>query len=496
MSMLDSFFSKGSFKGSKCKTLLKLTIPRIKLLRNRREIHIKQMRRDIAKLLETGQEATARIRVEHIIREEKMMAAQEIIELFCELVVVRLPIIEAQRECPLDLKEAISSLCFAAPRCADLPELIQVQMAFAAKYGKEFVAAATELMPECGVNRQLIEHLSVRAPSPDVKLNLLKEIAEEHELDWDPTASETELLKPHEDLLNGPSQFSSTSIPLPQEKHEESVRTPLEQTHDEQSDSDADYDLLDLPEVPNSSIQPTVPSETVLRTEMLPFPASALSDLNNESETRFGSNDDFPYKPDKMLDKSATEEKQFLPFMSPPAATAAVVVKESGPPPPGTKTAVEYEAKESSPLPVPRTKTGITDDLQDVLAAAQAAAESAERAAAVARTAASLAQLRISELIRKQNEDESTDNPFSGDNHRSETPETPNLDRQSSAQDHEGGFNSSSPPPQLFSPHQPQRLPSMDDGFMSYPNLFTSRSPDELSRAQSFADNVRSSDDH
>ena len=62
------------------------------------------------------------------------------------------------RECPLDLKEAISSLCFAAPRCADLPELIQVQMAFAGKYGKEFVAAATELMPECGVNRQVMEH--------------------------------------------------------------------------------------------------------------------------------------------------------------------------------------------------------------------------------------------------------------------------------------------------------------------------------------------------
>lgn len=46
------------------KTLLKLTIPRIKLLRNRREIQLKQMRRDIAKLLETGQEATARIRVQ------------------------------------------------------------------------------------------------------------------------------------------------------------------------------------------------------------------------------------------------------------------------------------------------------------------------------------------------------------------------------------------------------------------------------------------------
>lgn len=59
------------------------------------------------------------------------------------------------RECPLDLKEAISSVCFAAPRCADLPELLQVQMLFVGKYGKEFVAAATELMPECGVNRQV-----------------------------------------------------------------------------------------------------------------------------------------------------------------------------------------------------------------------------------------------------------------------------------------------------------------------------------------------------
>lgn len=45
------------------KTLLKLTIPRIKLLRNRRDIQMKNMRREIAKLLETGQEATARIRV-------------------------------------------------------------------------------------------------------------------------------------------------------------------------------------------------------------------------------------------------------------------------------------------------------------------------------------------------------------------------------------------------------------------------------------------------
>lgn len=159
-----------------------------------------------------------------------MMAAQEIIELFSELIAVRLPIIEAQRECPLDLKEAISSVCFAAPRCSDLTELQQVQLLFVSKYGKEFVAAASELKPDSGVNRkvslretqhslrirsvvcvsdyfsklfflQLVELLSVRAPSPETKLKLLKEIAQEHQLDWDPTPTETDLFKSHEDLL-------------------------------------------------------------------------------------------------------------------------------------------------------------------------------------------------------------------------------------------------------------------------------------------------------
>ncbi|KAI3736609.1 hypothetical protein L2E82_26505 [Cichorium intybus] len=469
--MLDSFFSKGAFKGSKCKTLLKLTIPRIKLLRNRREIHIKQMRRDIAKLLETGQEATARIRVEHIIREEKMMAAQEIIELFCELVVVRLPIIEAQKECPLDLKEAISSLCFAAPRCADLPELIQVQMAFAGKYGKEFVAAATELLPECGVNRQLIEHLSIRAPPPDVKLNLLKEIAEEHELDWDPTASETELLKPHEDLLNGPSYLSSPKLPLPQEKHEEPLHTPSEQTNNEHSDSDAEFDILDFPEVPNSSVQPSAP-ESVYRPEMLPFSASALSDLNDEPDTPPGP-----------------EHKQFLPFISPPSATTTTVKEIS--PSPTTKTTVN----DNGNRPLLTTKSGNHDDLQDVLAAARAAAESAEQAAAAARAAASLAHVRINELMKKQSELESPENPFSGDNNQPRTPENRNLDHQESIKDQNGVFGGLSPSESMSS-HQPQRLPSMEDGFMSYPNLFNSRSPEELSRAQSFADNSRSGDDH
>lgn len=43
--------------------MAKMAVARIKLLRNKREVVIRQMRRDIAILLEKKQDATARIRV-------------------------------------------------------------------------------------------------------------------------------------------------------------------------------------------------------------------------------------------------------------------------------------------------------------------------------------------------------------------------------------------------------------------------------------------------
>lgn len=45
------------------KTVARLATSRIKLLRNKREAQIKQMRRDVALLLQSGQDDTARIRV-------------------------------------------------------------------------------------------------------------------------------------------------------------------------------------------------------------------------------------------------------------------------------------------------------------------------------------------------------------------------------------------------------------------------------------------------
>lgn len=167
------------------------------------------MRKEIAQFLQTGQEAIARIRVEHIIREQNVWAAYEILELFCEFVYARVPILESQKECPLELREAVASIIFAAPRCSDLPDLLHVRNLFAAKYGKEFIAAASELRPDTSVNRTIVEKLSVGAPSAEVKLNVLKEIVKEYNVEWDSSCTEAELSKKPEDLLNGPKQIAA-----------------------------------------------------------------------------------------------------------------------------------------------------------------------------------------------------------------------------------------------------------------------------------------------
>ncbi|KAB1209323.1 hypothetical protein CJ030_MR6G009340 [Morella rubra] len=416
------------------------------------------------------------------------------------------------RECPLDLKEAISSVCFAAPRCSDLTELIQVQLLFATKYGKEFVSAATELMPDCGVNRQLIELLSIRAPSPEKKLKLLKEIAEEYEVEWDPAATETELLKTHEDLLNGPAQFvSGSKLPLPKEKHDETLYSTPEQHQTEQPDADSGIDSLDFPEVPKVAVQSSanVASAPAMSPPLQAvFPSlqdTPLPDLDPDSSKSSGVIENSPeerqLEPEEVMQERPVankdeqpsvpvgggDDKQFIPFIaSPSLSSASFSVTQS-----------------KSPTPMPtslsRTKSEANVDFQDVLTAAQAAAESAERAAAAARSAASLAQLRINELTKKNNQfpDTSCENPFHIDiPNRSATEENQHLDNQNlfgnsdnvvlnSPELHQASDQSSEPStlPSFdtrkvdfdsalpsdygfeneLAPHQPQILTSMDD---------------------------------
>lgn len=80
------------------------------------------------------------------------------------------------------MKEAISSLIFAASRCGEFPELQELRGIFTSRFGKEFAARAVELRNNCGVNTKMIQKLSTRMPSLEQRTKVLKEIAAENNI--------------------------------------------------------------------------------------------------------------------------------------------------------------------------------------------------------------------------------------------------------------------------------------------------------------------------
>ncbi|XP_010433096.1 PREDICTED: uncharacterized protein LOC104717250 [Camelina sativa] len=175
-----------SFKPAKCKTALQMAASRLKILKNKKDTQIKQLRRELALLLESGQTQTAQIRVEHVVREEKTVAAYELVGIYCELLVARLGVIDSQKTCPNDLKEAVASVLYASQRLTDVSEFSDIVKQFSAKYGKDFVSAAIGLQPDSGVSRLLVDKLSVKAPDGPTKIKILTEIAAQHNVTWEP----------------------------------------------------------------------------------------------------------------------------------------------------------------------------------------------------------------------------------------------------------------------------------------------------------------------
>ncbi|KAG1334892.1 IST1-like protein [Cocos nucifera] len=205
---LDFLLRRTSRKISKLKTLLGLTVSRLAILRNHRKVRCAQARGDVVQLLQLGHVDRALLRVEHAIKEQNMMDVYVMIEGYCHLVTERAILLEHQKECPEELREAISSLIFAASRCGDLHELQSARYMFASMFGKEFAAAAIELRNSCGVNPKMIQKLSTRQPSLENRQRVTKEIAAENgiKLDFDEPPPEIPEVDPNLEQRRNQSQ--------------------------------------------------------------------------------------------------------------------------------------------------------------------------------------------------------------------------------------------------------------------------------------------------
>jgi len=169
---------------TKLKVALKLSISRLRMVQQKETALAKVARREMAQLLEAGKEASARIRVENIIRQDISVELLEILELYCELLLARVGLMEA-KECDPGLEEAVKSLIYAAPRC-EIKELAQVRQLLVEKYGKEFALAAVE-NKDGKVSERVLKKLRVEPPEQRLVTLYLKEIARTYNISYKTT---------------------------------------------------------------------------------------------------------------------------------------------------------------------------------------------------------------------------------------------------------------------------------------------------------------------
>ncbi|KAJ0865980.1 putative vacuolar protein sorting-associated protein Ist1 [Helianthus annuus] len=72
--------------------------------------------------------------------------------------------------CPEELKEAVSGLLYAAPRCGEFPELREIRAILTTRFRNEFSA----------IESKMIQKLSAKEPGLEMRMKVLEEIAREN----------------------------------------------------------------------------------------------------------------------------------------------------------------------------------------------------------------------------------------------------------------------------------------------------------------------------
>ncbi|KAK1416156.1 hypothetical protein QVD17_31944 [Tagetes erecta] len=168
------------FGSSKLRTAIDLAISRLAILKNQRRARFTIAHSDVVQLLQFNHHQQALVRVEQVIKDQNMLVVYDMIHDYCHLLKQKINLIEQTIYCPEELKEAVSSLLYAAPRCGEFPELKEIRAILTARFGMELVNGSTELKSNNGVSQKMIQKLSSKELSLESRTRMLIGIAKEN----------------------------------------------------------------------------------------------------------------------------------------------------------------------------------------------------------------------------------------------------------------------------------------------------------------------------
>lgn len=176
----------GSPNYTKLKTHLRLAINRLKLLEKKKTELAQKARKEIADYIVAGKVERAKIRVEHIIREDYMVEAMELIEMYCDLLLARFGLIQQMKNLDEGLAEAISTIIWAAPRIqTDVQEIKVIADILTTKYGRQYTDACREEAIQT-ISEKLKHKMSVQSPPKLLVEKYLIEIAKNYDIEYEP----------------------------------------------------------------------------------------------------------------------------------------------------------------------------------------------------------------------------------------------------------------------------------------------------------------------
>jgi len=235
---------------------------RIRLQRNKKTNLNDMMRREAAVFLTDGKEPSAVVKVENIIREERLIEVYNLLEIHIEHLLIRIDSIPLSTiGPPPDVLEPLATTIYASPRIS-IKELKQINNNWVLKYGNAFVSDAMSNRRGV-VNEQVLEKLSFYKPSKNLIYKILISIAKQYLVNWNPPDDyiEEEVksgLEPSEEQLLSELESYSKSTVLKKSKvgNKSKDNVPKEEPKEEPNEEPIDeeeVDLSDLSDLPSFS---------------------------------------------------------------------------------------------------------------------------------------------------------------------------------------------------------------------------------------------------